>query len=403
MGSPVSTGSTHSAAGHSRAANPDAMLLCRWLPQPQPFGAFSGNNDGVHDGDRQGLVNLWSTGGVVHPGQYVGPPRGGLATGPDPTYSVAMPLGGYLNIDSGVLTAWTQRPHARPILRADGEVFDAEAFGIANPYFLAQYRELSHAQCRRNIAVARRQRLATAQLESASSTSPVDPRDEADSAAEAAMELIAAARAPQVCSCRTDEKTAVGPLKSQAVPSALLQRPAALTIMAGVGSPDDAIDVVWRLTAELADATTAALVRAAEDLAREASGNLATLPVGPLTEESVAMVAAQALRWHGYEVLERLPSWTLGWIFVAAPLLQRLRSKVGTSLEATQEQADVCRIERANHMFRVRSAAKAALHATSQWASDPVVDLRPRVPWPRFSPSAESRTLYQNALGDLQP
>ena len=82
MGSSAEVDSGHGSAHAQQpaaAANPDAMLLCRWLPQPHPSGAFSGNNDGVHDGSRQGLVNLWSTGGVVHTGQSVGQPRGGMA------------------------------------------------------------------------------------------------------------------------------------------------------------------------------------------------------------------------------------------------------------------------------------------------------------------------------------
>ena len=65
-------------------------------------------------------------------------------------------------------------------------------------------------------------------------------------------------------------------------------------------------------------------MRAAEVAARRAADSVAGWPDGPLTEESVALVAAQALRWHGERIIGRLPFWVMGWIFVASPVFEQL-------------------------------------------------------------------------------
>jgi hypothetical protein len=37
-----------------------------------------------------------------------------------------------------------------------------------------------------------------------------------------------------------------------------------------------------------------------------------------------AVVAAQALRWHGAQIVGDLPFWVLGWIFIAQPVFESL-------------------------------------------------------------------------------
>ena len=100
--------------------HPDVLAVCRWLPQPYPWGAFTGRHDYIHVGDRQGRANLWWADFCVHRGDYVGPPRGGLVPDHYPDYDVAMPRRVSAGA-SGCLAEWADTSR-RPGLRAEAKV-----------------------------------------------------------------------------------------------------------------------------------------------------------------------------------------------------------------------------------------------------------------------------------------
>lgn len=393
------------ARAHLRAVDgPDVLAVCRWLPQPFPSGAFSGRHDRVHINNRHGLVNLWWEDTVVHQGHYVGPPRGGLAADPGADYSVAMPGGGYLHVEAGVATAWSDTPGPDQVIRADGESFHVEDYSAERPYFAWQYQSMTLTDCRRAILGVQRQRLS--RLDSPSKTSANqsgDPRSDIENNARSLLQLITDAQATVVCDCgspRPDHAPEIWPFRDgSAVPSALLRHASAMAIMAGAGNPDDAIDVVWRLTTELADPIHVGLVQAAEAAARRLDSSVAGLPDAPLTEEAVALVAAQAVRWHGAAVVPHLPFWTLGWIFLARPLLEHLESGVHDPQQLQQAlgQADRIRVERASQVWKAaHDAATGLAELAALVASDTelrpsdiagVVDLRVPIESPAEAPS----------------
>lgn len=370
--------------------HPDVLAVCRWLPQPYPSGAFTGRHDRIHVGDRQGLAALWWSELPVHQGEYVGPPRGGLAPEPTPSYDVAMPPGGFLHIAHGVVSGWSDEPESGLIIRADGDSLDPTDHESVQPYFLDQYRALSPAQCEAALAQVARRRLPRF----AGPRSPQrEDRVPVDVLVTALQDRIATARPPVICRC--DVPGAEPPRwprpRGGHIPAALLRHGGAIATLAGLGTADDAVDVVWRLTRELADPTRAGLVRAAESAARRSADSMSGWPDAPLTEEAVALVAAQAVRWHGSSAVSGLPFWTLGWIFLARPVLDRLVSHVAEPdriavLAAAMDRADEVRVNRAERMWAAANEAAGALVEIARIAAAneplhpidvlPLIDLR---------------------------
>jgi hypothetical protein len=398
--------------------DPDVLAVCRWLPQAEPTGAFTGTHDNVHVGRRHGLVNLWWSQTTIHIGDYVGPPRGGILPSQTPTYAVAMPVGGYLIIEAGVVVGWEDRPGPRTTIRADGECFEPADFSPSHPYFQSQYRAMTPHCSRLAILNIRRKRLG-----GADATQPqpaqqrTDPRSVIDQQSHALLEAIAAATPPVTCLCDqpglSPEQHTWPYTASSAVPSSLLRHASALATMAGVGNPDDAVDTVWRLTRELAHPARAGFMQAAESTARRRERTVVGLPEPPLTEEAVALVAAQAVRWHGSTVVPRLPFWTLGWIFLAKPVLDQLVSeRLGPEkLQRALDEADQIRVDRARLMWtaandaatalnRFAQATDAALQSAATGSAD-VLDLRSSQDKPLDLPAPRTpraQNAYQNDI-----
>lgn len=403
-------GGQQSAAETGARDRPDVLSVCRWLPQPFPSGAFSGRHDLVHVGERQAFVNLWLSDVPVHAGDYVGPPRGGLVPGQQPDYDVAMPAGGYLNVRAGVLVGWSDSADSGQLLRADGDRFQPEAHGPAWPYLMAHYRAMTQDDRLNALATVRRRRLSVhSQTDSADADAPPVQRQ---AEAQAISDWVAASRQPEVCDCETDSGTPVGtPRRGRSVPGALLTHGGAITTLVGQGTPEEACDAVWRLTRALADPTQAGLVRAAEAAARRSAEGMSGWPDGPLTEEAVALVAAQALRWHGSAVAPQLPFWTLGWIFVAGPVMDALLG--GGSLARRErlrrrllDRADRTRMERVAHTWAAAHSATRDLDDFREVPHDSlarrveVIDLRSAEQSAQPSADIYRRTV-ESVVGEL--
>lgn len=372
--------------------HPDVLAVCRWLPQPYPWGAFTGRHDYVHVGDRQGRVNLWWSDFCVHRGDYVGPPRGGLVPGHYPDYDVAMPSGGYLHIQSGVLAEWVDTPSGAPLLRADGEGFEPHRYGPGNPYWLTDYRAMATEDQRNALAGVRHRRAADRSDETVAGTELLD----------AIAHRITTAREPSCCSCLG---AGPDPARGMDVPAGVLRHGGAVATLTGTGDAATAAEVVWSLTRQLADPDQAGLVRAAEVAARRSADPLTGWPDAPLTEEAAALVAAQALRWHGGSIVGNLPFWVLGWIFIAEPVFEGLlpnlpaRDRIRLRREIL-EQADRVRVDRVTRTWAAAHRADQLLQAVADLAANDesvsVIDLRgkdaaPRVPHPR--PPAYERSI----------
>ncbi len=382
--------------------HPDVLAVCRWLPQPYPWGAFTGRHDYVHVGARQGRANLWWADLCVHRGDYVGPPRGGLVPDHYPDYDVAMPSGGFLQVRSGVLADWSSRSSAACVLRADGEAFASQEYGPGNPYWLADYQAMGADDQRNALAGIRHRR----------ATGSADESVDDDGLLDAITARVRTATMPQSCSCAGP---GVGPARGMDVPGAVLRHAGAVATLTGTGDAATARDVVWGLTRELADPDRAGLVRAAEAAARRSADTLAGWPDGPLTEEAVALVAAQALRWHGTRIVGDLPFWVLGWIFIAKPVFETLLPNLSQADRARLKReilrhADSVRVDRVARTWAAAHRADQLLQAVSQLADSAatvtaahaVIDLRdsdsqpapePIVPEPRDSPPAYQRTI----------
>jgi hypothetical protein len=363
--------------------DPEVLAVCRWLPQASPAGAFSGRHDRIHIGDRHGLVNLWWEHAVVHEGHYVGPPRGGLVPDPSADYSVAMPAGGYLQVEAGVVGPWQDSPGRGRLIRADGDSFDPAEYDAQRPYFKWQYQSMGLDDCRRAILAVQRRRLRGSNSPvGTAANQPGDPRTDAEDSARALLKLVAEVEPTVVCDCARTARASepsVWPYRGGfVVPNALLGHASAMATMAGAGNPDDAVDVVWRLTGALANPAQIGLVQAAEAAARRLDSSVAGMPDAPLTEEAVALVAAQAVRWHGSTVVPRLPFWTLGWIFLADPLLEELGALVlgPDQLQKALDQADRVRVERASQVWQAANDAAAGLAEMSELIEGDV-ELRP--------------------------
>ncbi len=361
--------------------HPDVLAVCRWLPQPQPWGAFTGRHDYVHVNQRQGRVNLWWSNVCLHPGHYVGPPRGGLVPDTQPDYDIAMPSGGFLRVRGGVLSDWSDSSSAHPVVRADGEVFHEHKYGPPNPYWLSDYRAMTDDDMRNALAGVRRLRDPEGQ----------DQTTDCASLVTAIAARVSASLMPDMCTCSDPDRDY--PLRGMDVPGALLRNSAAISVLTGAADARTARDVVWGLTRDLADPEQAGLVRAAEVAARRANDSVAGWPDGPITEESVALVAAQALRWHGHHIAGDLPFWVLGWIFVARPVLESLLPE-GSQTERNRIKREILRLADRVRVVRVAQTWAAAHQAdrvlqqfatladspTTITAANAVIDLRDRTP-----------------------
>ena len=378
--------------------HPDVLAVCRWLPQPYPWGAFTGRHDYIHVGDRHGRANLWWADTCVHRGDYVGPPRGGLVADHYPDYDVAMPSGGYLQVRSGVLADWVDSASSAPMLRADGEVFAAQKYGPSNPYWLPDYQAMTPEDQRNALAGVRHRRDANGS----------DATVAGEELLDAITARVHAARQPRSCSC-VDPGSA--PPRGMDVPTVVLRHPGAVATLTGIDSAAAAAEVVWGLTRELADPDRAGLVRAAEAAARRQADTVAGWPDGPLTEGAVALVAAQALRWHGAQIVGDLPFWVLGWIFIAQPVFESLlperpRTERSRLRREILRHADDVRVDRVARTWEAAHRADQLLKAVAELADSPeqvtaanaVIDLRetqsaPSVPGPRESPPAYQRSI----------
>jgi hypothetical protein len=333
--------------------HPDVLSVCRWLPQPFAFGAFSGQHDLVHCQERQALVNLWFAATPVHEGDYVGPPRGGLVPGSEPDYDVAMPAGGFLQVRGGALVGWRPEPGDAPLIRADGSDFLPESYGPAAPYLVEQYRAMTADDRLNALAAVRRRRLSMAGPAQVDQDD-IRPSPQRDAESQAIADWVEVAKDPQLCDCAADRDGHASGARRRSVPGSLLAQGGAVATLVGGGSAADACEVVWRLTAQVSDPDRSGLAQAAETAARRQAEKLSGWPDAPLTEDAVAVVAAQALRWHGAEIAKDLPFWTLGWIFMAGSVLDGLLD--GDTRQRRELRAMV--LDRADRM-RMRRVARS--------------------------------------------
>lgn len=347
--------------------HPDVLAVCRWLPLPIPFGAFSGSHDHVHVGDRQGYVNLWWSQTAVHVGDYVGPARGGLVADPKADYDVAMPVGGYLHVRDGVLVDWSDEPAGSPVLRADGERFVPQTYGPGNPYWLHQYRLMDDDDRLNALAgVPRRQ-----QRRSGAAIDRV-------ALARAIADWVQHAGMPDTCPSCCGPQSLL-PVRGPQATAALVRRAGVVATLTGANDAQDALAVLWDLTDAIADPRQAGLARGAGVAADDV-----------LTDEGVAQAAAQVLRWHGMAVAGQLPFWTLGWIFVPPSVFDALMPGAGhlvreRAKRALLEHADRLRVDRvtrawtaANQAHRMRASLGDLVEAVEgggQLSAAPALEL----------------------------
>ena len=350
--------------------HPDVLSVCRWLPQPFPFGAFSGQYDVVHVSGRQALVNLWMSSAPVHEGDYVGPPRGGLVPGRFPDYDVAMPSGGYLRIRAGVLQDWNDERAPVDLIRADGDAYLAEAYGPSSPYLVEHYQAMTEDDRLNALATLRRRRVSV-DGRAGGELDDGRPSPQRTYESRAIAQWVETSRAPSLCECLVADigNATKRTVRSRQLPTSLLSHEVIPTVV-GSGTAEQASEVVLRLSTLLAGPERTGLVHAAEAEARRCAESVTGWPDQPITEEAVAMVAAQALRWHGLEVAPHLPFWTLGWIFVSSPVLDELLG--GDSLTRRKlrrdvlDRADQLRMRRVAHTWAMANHAEQQLDLASQ-------------------------------------
>ncbi len=342
--------SAAAAAGSAaeQSLPPGARAVLRWLPSAQPSGAFAGQHDRVHvpDGDRHARVSLWWSDDVVHPGDRVGPPRGGMSPGTQASYSVALPSGGYLWIEGGVLTGWRGRSMPeRVLVRADGQEFDPGRYSAIQPYFRRHYARMSRSAAR-------------AALQRVGAT-PVGESD-----IDAVVRTIAEADEPVVCGCTGRTPTGTPAPLGLVIPESLLLDEGTLRVLLGEADAVAAAATIWRLSALIWDPVRVGRALAAESVARHAGESARGWPEAPITEQTVAHIAAQAIRYHGPAVVAAMPAWLLGWVMVAAPVLATADAHA-RSPSAALEVADRVRVARVETQWHAMAAARLLLHRTS--------------------------------------
>jgi hypothetical protein len=324
--------------------SPGALAVLRWLPTAAPSGAFAGQHDRVHcpPQDVHARVSLWWSPGPVHPGDTVGPPRGGLAPGRTPSYSVALPCGGYLWVQDGVLRGWQARAMAnQQVLRADGERFEAGRYSAVRPYFRRHYRSMTESAIRAALAEA--------------GHAPVGQQQVSE-----VVTGILGAEDPTVCGCSGSTPTSAAMPMAWAVPSELLAQTGVERVLFGSGDAAEAAETLWRLADDLWDPLRVGRAMAAETAAKQAGEPADTWLRTPLTEQVVAHVAAQAVRYHGHEVVRLMPAWLLGWVMVARPVLDGFGTTERQIVRAL-EVADRVRLARVETQWHAMAAARLLL------------------------------------------
>ena len=342
------------AAPHS--GQPEAPLpagaraMLRWLPTAGPAGAFAGQHDRVHCPQREvhSRVNLWWSDQVVHPGGRVGPPRGGLVPGPDATYSVALPAGGYLWVESDHLIGWrAQSMPGRPLVRADGQCFEPGRYSAVHPYFQRHYERMTESSIRASVA--------------GSGHEPIQPYD-----VSRVMAVIAGAGDPVVCTCtgmaRTGPQHGLG--LGLVVPETLLVDSGTLRVLVGESDDAEASSTLWRLSAMVWDPVRVGRAQAAEAAARNSGEHARGWPQAPITEQAVAHIAAQAIRHNGAALVQSMPAWLLGWVMVARPVLAAIEPK-SEVVAAALDSADRVRVARVETQWQAMSAARTMLNRST--------------------------------------
>lgn len=352
---------------------PGARALLRWLPTPQPSGAFAGQHDQVHvpGGEHHARVSLWWSDGVVHPGDRVGPPRGGLVPGRGATYSVALPSGGYLWIADGVLLEWrAQSMPDQTVVRADGQAFDSGRYSAVQPYFRRHYARMTRSSVRAALTALGHE--------------PAVPAD-----VSRVLDVIAGAVDPIVCGCTGRTPTGTPAPLGLVVPESLLVDPGTIRILVGDADAVESAATIWRLSSLIWDPVRVGRALAAESVARTAGESSRGWPQAPITEQTVAHIAAQAIRYHGIPLVLAMPAWLLGWVMVAAPVLGAADPS-GKVRAAALEAADRVRVARVETQWHAMAATRLLLSRASrdmralddpsaplwQQASDEVIDLR---------------------------
>lgn len=347
-GRPESIAAT-TGAGDEAALPAGARALLRWLPTSEPSGAFQGQHDQVHvpRGEQHARVCLWWSDGVVHPGDRVGPPRGGLVPGREPSYDVALPSGGYLSVEDGVLTQWrAQSAGAVPVVRADGQVFEPGRYSAVQPYFRRHYDRMTRSAVRAALTALGHE--------------PATPDD-----VTRVLGAISAGADPIVCGCtgRTPSGTE-GPL-GLVVPESLLVDIGTLRILVGEAGAVEAAATLWRLSALVWDPVRVGRALAAESVARSSGESARGWPEAPITEQTVAHIAAQAIRYHGAQLVLAMPAWLLGWVMVARPVLAAADPQ-GKLVAAALDVADRVRVARVETQWHAMAAARLLLSRASR-------------------------------------
>ena len=336
---------------------PAARAVLRWLPTPEPSGAFAGQHDRVHcpGDDLHARVSLWWSEQPVHPGDRVGPPRGGLVPSADATYAVALPSGGYLWIEGGSLTRWQARAKPRvPLLRADGEVFEPARYSTVRPYFRRQYGRMTVPTIRTALTSA--------------GLGPVT-----DELLNQIVGGIAAATDPVVCGCGGQSPTAPAEPTGWTIPDSLLQDPATLQVLVGEGDATQAAAVLWRLSERIWDPVRvgrANAALAALDGAEVLAAGAPVPPEEPITEHTVAQIASQAVRWHGAAVVRTMPAWLLGWVMVARPVLLLSAGQDDRAVAEGLDWADRVRVARVETQWHATASARLLISRSSQRLAD---------------------------------
>lgn len=336
------------ADGTASHLPPRARAVLRWLPTSGPSGAFAGQHDQVHcpDNDLHARVSLWWSDRVVHPGDHVGPPRGGMVPGAHASYNVALPAGGYLLVEDGGLVGWrAQRSRRLPLLRADGQHFEPGRYSVVQPYLKRHYTRMTRSAVRAALSFT-------------------GQPDVADDEISQVLRTIAAAADPVVCECNGDTRTSEPSPCGLVIPESLLVDSATLRVLVGEADPAETAATLWRLSGMIWDPVRVGRAMAAESVARNAGEHARGWPQAPITEQAVAHIAAQAIRFHGAPVVRAMPAWLLGWVMVAKPVLAAAEPHPLTA-SAGLDVADRVRVARVETQWHAMAATRLFLSRSS--------------------------------------
>lgn len=347
VGTPESVAPT-AAAGAASPLPPRARAVLRWLPTAAPSGAFAGQHDQVHcpDDELHARVSLWWSDGVVHPGDHVGPPRGGMVPGIEASYNVALPAGGYLAVEDGILTGWrAQRSRKAPLVRADGQHFEPGRYSVVQPYLHRHYARMSRSAVRAALSF-------TGQPEIT------------DQEVAQVLQAIASATDPVLCDCSGGTPTSDASPCGLVIPESLLVDSGTLRVLVGEADAVESAATLWRLSGLIWDPVRVGRAMAAESVARNAGEPARGWPQAPITEQAIAHIAAQAIRFHGTPVVRAMPAWLLGWVMVAKPVLAAAEPHPLTA-SAALEVADRVRVARVETQWHAMAATRLFLSRSS--------------------------------------